>query len=195
MKLVDLPKYGPLHRFADYHVYRVLLALQDGRRRGRKHLADSIGIGEGSMRTIVEYLRDRGLIDVKQTGVKISARGREFLIQVPLEVRRLTPSDISVVRGKNVAVRVRARSKRVSLGIEQRDAAVKAGAAGATTVIVVGGKLIVPPDYDLDAEQPEQASELRRTFNLDEGDVVVIGTGPTFDRAEDGALAAAFEMI
>ncbi len=195
MKLVDLPKYGPLHRFADYHVFRVLLALQDGRRKGRKHLADSIGIGEGSMRTIVEYLRDRGLIDVKQTGVKMSAKGREFLIQFPLEVKRLSTSGISVVSGKNVAVRVRGRSKRITLGIEQRDAAVKAGAAGATTVIVVGGKLIVPPDYDLDVEQPDQASELRSAFRLGEGDVVVIGTGPTFDRAEDGALAAAFEMI
>jgi predicted transcriptional regulator len=195
MKLVDLPKYGPLHRFADYHVFRALLALQDGRRKGRKHLADSIGIGEGSMRTIVEYLRDRGLIDVKQTGVKVSAKGRDFLTQFPLEVKRLSPSDISVVRGKNVAVRVRGRSKRITLGIEQRDAAVKAGAAGATTVIVVGGKLIVPPDYDLDVEQPDQASELRSAFRLSEGDVVVIGTGPTFDSAEDGALAAAFEMI
>jgi hypothetical protein len=195
MKLVDLPKYGPLHRFADYHVYRALLALGDGRRKGRKHLADSIGIGEGSMRTIVEYLRDRGLIDVKQTGVKISSKGREFLNQVPLEVRRLKASDISVGGGRNVAVRVRGRSKRVSLGIEQRDAAVKAGAVGATTVIIVGGRLVVPPDYDLDEERPEQASELRGAFTFNEGDVIVIGTGPTYDRAEDGALAAAFEMI
>jgi len=195
MKHVDLPKYRPLHRFADYQVYRALLALQDGRRKGRKHLADSIGIGEGSMRTIVEYLRDRGLIDVKQTGVKISSKGREFLGQFPLEVKRLSPSDISVVRGRNVAVRVRGRSKRVTLGIEQRDAAVKAGAAGATTVIIVGGKLIVPPDYNLDSEQPDQASELRSAFRLNEGDVIVIGTGETYDRAEDGALAAAFEMI
>ncbi|HVO77532.1 MAG TPA: DUF4443 domain-containing protein, partial [Methanomassiliicoccales archaeon] len=70
-----------------------------------------------------------------------------------------------------------------------------AGAAGATTVIVVGGRLVVPPDYNLDLEQPDQASELRSAFRLSEGDVVVIGTGDTFDRAEDGALAAAFEMI
>ena len=194
MKLLDLPKYGPLHRFADYHVYRTLLVLADGRRRGRRQLAGSVGLGEGSMRTIVEYLREKGTIEIKQTGIKISNKGLEFLKQVPLKVQRLHPSDISISE-RNVAVQVKGRSRRIGLGIEQRDAAIKAGAEGATTIIVVGGRLVVPPDYSLDEEKPSITADLRGTFDLNEGDVVIIGTASSYDRAEDGALAAAFDLV
>ncbi|HTY46756.1 MAG TPA: DUF4443 domain-containing protein [Methanomassiliicoccales archaeon] len=194
MKLVDLPKYGPLHRFADYHVYRTLLALADGRRRGRKQLAEAVGLGEGSMRTIVEYLRDKGHIDVKQTGIKISPRGAEFVKQMPVKLERLEPSSISLGT-RNVAVQVKGKAKKIGLGIEQRDAAIKAGADGATTIVVSGGKLVIPPDYFVDRETPEIAYDLRRHFLLNEGDVVIIGTARTYDRAEDGALAAAFELL
>lgn len=194
MKLVDLPKYGPVHRFADYHVYRTLLFLLDGRRKGRRQLADAVNVGEGSMRTIVEYLRDRGFIDVRQTGVKISPKGMEFMRGLPLRVERLDPSDMSIAE-RNVAVQVKGMASRIGLGIEQRDAAIKAGAEGATTIVYSHGRLLVPPDYDLDRERPESSSMLRRVFTLREGDAIVIGTAQEYDRAEDGALAAAFELL
>jgi len=194
MKLVDLAKYGPLHRFADYHVYRTLLLLSDGRRRGRKQLADSVNLGEGSMRTIVEYLRDRGMIDIKQTGIKISSRGLEFIRQLPIRMERLEPSDISISE-RSVAVLVKGKANRIVMGIEQRDSAIKAGADGATTIVLVRSNLVVPPDYILDKEKPEISKELRESFAPVEGDVIIIGSAPSYERAEDGALAAAFELL
>jgi len=194
MRLLDLPKYGPVHRFADYHVYRTLLLLSDGRRRGRRSLADSVNIGEGSMRTIIEFLRDKGYVDVKQTGIKISTRGVEFVRNLPIRMERLDPSDISIAM-RNVAVLVRNRADKVTLGIEQRDAAIKAGAEGATTIVVKGGKLIVPPDYLLDKERPEIARGLRKLLAPNEGDIVIVGAAQEYDRAEDGALAAAFALL
>jgi hypothetical protein len=194
MKLLDLPKYGPVHRFADYHVYRTLLLLSDGRRRGRKTLADSVNIGEGSMRTIIEFLRDKGYVDVKQTGIKISTKGAEFVRNLPIRMERLDPSDISVAM-RNVAVLVKNRADRVTLGIEQRDAAIKAGAEGATTIVVKDGKLLVPPDYLLDKEKPEIAQGLRKLLCPSDGDIVIVGAAQEYDRAEDGALAAAFALL
>ena len=194
MRLLDLPKYGPVHRFADYHVYRTLLLLSDGRRRGRRSLADSVNIGEGSMRTIIEFLRDKGYVDVKQTGIKISTRGVEFVRNLPIRMERLEPSDISIAM-RNVAVLVRNRADKVTLGIEQRDAAIKAGAEGATTIVVKGGKLLVPPDYLLDKERPEIARGLRKLLAPNDGDIVIVGAAQEYDRAEDGALAAAFALL
>ena len=194
MKLLDLPKYGPVHRFADYHVYRTLLLLSDGRRRGRKSLADSVNIGEGSMRTIIEFLREKGYLDVKQTGIKISNKGMDFVRNLPIRMERLDPSDISIAM-RNVAVLVRNRADKVTLGIEQRDAAIKAGAEGATTIVVKDGKLLVPPDYLLDKEKPEIARGLRKLLSPSEGDIVIVGAAQEYDRAEDGALAAAFALL
>lgn len=189
-----MPKYGPVHRFADYHVYRTLLLLSDGRRRGRKQLADAVNVGEGSMRTIVEYLRDKGFVDVKQTGLKISTRGLDFMRTFPIKIERLEPSDISIAV-RNVAVLVKNRADRISLGIEQRDAAIKAGAEGATTIIIKGGKMLVPPDYQLDKEKPDIARGLRKMLSPGEGDIIIVGTAQEYDRAEDGALAAAFALL
>ncbi|HOQ26411.1 MAG TPA: hypothetical protein PLF76_06710, partial [Methanomassiliicoccaceae archaeon] len=96
MRLIERPKYGPLHRFTDYHVYKTLSLLTDGRRKGRKMMADRIGVGEGSMRTIVDYLRDEGLVDVKQTGVKITKMGNELISKLPLQVYSIDAPEISL---------------------------------------------------------------------------------------------------
>jgi hypothetical protein len=194
MKLVDLPRYGPVHRFADYHVFKTLSILSDGRRKGRKQLAEMVDVGEGSMRTIIEYLREREMIDVKQTGVKIAVKGHEFLSKLPIFMERVEPTD-STLGERSAAVLVKGQSMKIKMGVEQRDSAIKAGAEGATTIIVSGGQLVVPPDYDLDKERPEFAQTLRRLLAVSEGDVIIIGTSKTYDRAEDGALAAAFELI
>ncbi|MFP4169891.1 MAG: DUF4443 domain-containing protein [Methanomassiliicoccales archaeon] len=194
MKLIDLRRYGPVHRFGDHHIYRALRALSNGRRRGRKSLADSVGLGEGSMRTILEYLRDKEFVEVKQTGVRITPYGQGFLKELPIRMERVDLPGLSLGE-RSVAVKVKASADYVFSGVKQRDEAIKAGADGATTVMVVGGRLIMPPSYDLDDEQPEDASILREIFDLDEGDVIIIGTAREWEGAENGALAAALDLL
>jgi hypothetical protein len=183
-----------LFRFSDYHVYKTLSLLSDGRRKGRKLMAERIGVGEGSMRTIIDHLRDEGLIDVKQTGIKITKKGQDFITRLPLQVYKLDVSDITLGQ-ESVAVLVRGVASKIKSGMEQRDQAIKAGADGATTIIVRGDRLTVPVDFDLDKDRPEIADAIRRLFDLSDGDVVIIGTSVDLQRAEEGALAAAFELL
>lgn len=194
MKLIDLKEFGPIHRFGDHHVYRALAYLSDGKRRGRKSLAEGIGIGEGSIRTILEFLRDKGFVDIKQTGIQITKSGIYFLEGIPIGVQRLPPSDISLSE-KNVAVHVKSSSNMIFSGIQQRDSAIKAGADGATTIVVKEGNLIVPPDYNLDQDQSGDANFLRSHFGIKDGDVIIIGTAKNFDDAENGAVAAALDIL
>ncbi len=194
MKLIDRSKYGPLHRFSDYHVFKTLSILSDGRRRGRKQLADKVGVGEGSMRTIVEFLREQGLIEIEQTGIEITSRGQSYLMKIPLKMETLDESEMAL--GKfNVAIKVKGAAPKIKIGIEQRDTAIKAGAEGATTIVVEKGRLIVPPDFDLKKERPGIANELNKLFELDEGDLLIIGTANELSLAEEGAFTAAMELI
>jgi predicted transcriptional regulator len=194
VRLIDRPKYGPLFRFGDYHVYKALSVLSDGRRKGRKAIADRVGVGEGSMRTIVEYLRDEDLIDISQTGIKISRKGQDFLNRLPIQVHKLEVSDI-ILGGVAVAVLVKGMAFKIKSGMEQRDQAIKAGADGATTIIVKDGRLYVPVDFNLDIERPEIAWAIRNQFDVSDGDVVIVGTSAILQKAEEGALAAAFELL
>ncbi len=146
------------------------------------------------MRTIVDYLRDQGLIDIKQTGIKITGKGLDLLRKIPIKVEVLDAPEFAV--GKHcVAVQVKGAASRINIGIEQRDSAIKAGAEGATTIIMRNGKLLVPPDFDIDEQRPSTASEIRRLFDLEEGDLIILGTAERPQQAEEGALAAAFEIL
>jgi len=194
MKFIQQPRYGPLHRFTDYHVYKSLSILSDGERKGRKLLADRIGVGEGSMRTIVEYLRKQGLIEIKQTGIRITRKGQELISRVPLQTYSLESQSMTL-GDASVAVQVKNVGHKVGSGLEQRDRALLAGAKGATTVVVRKGELIIPVDYNLDTELPDAAAEIRRLFDLEENDVIIIGTSVDLQKAEEGALSAAFELI
>ena len=53
---------GPLPRFAEVHVRMALELIAKHERIGRKQLAGELGVGEGSMRTILNQLKKRGLI-------------------------------------------------------------------------------------------------------------------------------------
>jgi len=194
MKFIQQPRYGPLHRFTDYHVYKSLSILSDGERKGRKLLADRIGVGEVSMRTIVEYLRKQGLIEIKQTGIRITRKGQELISRVPLQTYSLESQSMTL-GDASVAVQVKNVGHKVGSGLEQRDRALLAGAKGATTVVVRKGELIIPVDYNLDTELPDAAAEIRRLFDLEENDVIIIGTSVDLQKAEEGALSAAFELI
>ncbi|HUT27746.1 MAG TPA: DUF4443 domain-containing protein [Methanomassiliicoccales archaeon] len=194
MKLVDLPRYGPVHRFGNHHVYRTLMALSDQKRKGRKHIADAVGIGEGSMRTIIEYLRGLDMIDIRQTGVKITRHGNDFLSNLPIKIANIGHGSIALGL-ECVAVQMSNNGDKIKMGVEQRDSAIMAGADGATTLVVRGGKMIVPPDYELDEHDPAITALLRSVFNIRDGDAIIIGTAPTVAMAEDGALAAAFDLL
>lgn len=194
MKLVDLPRYGPVHRFGNHHVYRTLMVLSDQKRKGRKQIADAVGIGEGSMRTIIEYLRGLDMIDIRQTGVKITRHGNDFLSNLPIKMANIGHGSIALGQ-ECVAVQMSNNGDKIKLGVEQRDSAIMAGAEGATTLVVQGGKLVVPPDYVLDEHDPVLTEKLHQVFNLRDGDAIIVGTASNVAKAEDGALAAAFDLL
>lgn len=85
------------------------------------------------------------------------------------------------------------RAKDVRFGCEERDAAIKSGATGATTLICKDGSLIFPgSDYPV---EEDLSSKVRSLFTLKNDDVVVIGTGLTSEIAEVGAVTAGLAIM
>ncbi len=58
MKIIDEPQFGPMFRFNDANVYWSLHVLSSGKSMGRKRLAQEVGIGDGSMRRIIDTLKE-----------------------------------------------------------------------------------------------------------------------------------------
>ena len=180
------PKKGPLPRFAEVHVREALELIAKHGRIGRKDLANELRIGEGSMRTVLNQLKKRGLITSSRGGHALTAKGKHFLGK-SLEFVRVDAGDLTVGE-VDVAAIVRGAADRVKKGIEQRDEAIKAGADGATVLVFKAGRLQFPDGF---TEVNLKFEKLIETFRPREGDVVIIGTGRDAAKAEAGARAAA----
>ncbi len=183
---------GPIPKFNDYHLWKAVESLDDTVPVGRKRLAQLLGIGEGSTRTILSILQDHGLITIGKSGILLTDRGKEFKQMYHMDCAELEISDITI-GDRDFAIRVPKRAKDIRYGSEERDAAIKSGATGATTLIVSGGKLIFPgSDYPV---EPDVARKVSEKFELKNDDAVIIGTGPTIEIAEIGAVTAGLTIM
>ena len=183
---------GPVPKFNDYHIWKAFECLDDNTPVGRKKLSQMLGIGEGSTRTILAMMQDQNMIIIGKSGIFLTDKGSEFKKSVHMDVADVSISDITI-GDRDCAVRVPKMARNVKYGCEERDAAIKSGATGATTLIYTNGKLIFPgSDYPV---EPEVEAKIRSVFSLKNDDVVIIGTGPTRESAEVGAVVAGLTIM
>lgn len=189
---------GPTPAFNAIHVVEALELLGSEGPIGRIKLAQKLGLGEASARTILKHLKNLGLVEGSKRGYTLTGRGekayRRFKASVsgPFEVE---PSSLAFGR-YNLAFVVKNASGAVRMGLEQRDAAVKAGSQGALTLIFREDRLLIPG-----AEECcfEELSTLQRNLagklKLEDRDVVVVGVGRSRREAELGGKAAVLETL
>ncbi|MCL2295951.1 MAG: hypothetical protein FWC29_02575 [Methanomassiliicoccaceae archaeon] len=194
MKIMEVPQFGPMFRFSDANIYWALHLLSDCRRIGRKKLAEMVGIGEGSMRRIIDTLKEWDFVTVKQTGITITKAGSLFLSKIPIKVVNVELGE-STVGEYSQSVLVLGVSDKIYNGMQQRDAGIKVGATGCTTVVIRDGILMIPPDWNIDERTPELAQSIRKETGITQSDVIIVGSADTKILAIEAAINAAFELL
>lgn len=189
---------GPSPSFSVFHVMKALeLTAKEGP-IGRGKLSRELGIGEGATRTLLNRLIDAGLIATSKLGCFLTKKGEtiwnDFQSIFPQKVK-LEKSELTLTH-YNIAVLIKGYGDKVKTGIEQRDAAILAGAKGATTLILKNQTLIQPGiSENVARDFPEIFNQITKQLELEENDVVVIGSADTWEKAEYGALAAGWTLI
>ncbi len=188
---------GPSPSFTTSHIIMALLILGDKGSLGRKRFAEELGLGEGTVRTIVGRLRKRYLIKVSRSGCNLTEKGRRLY-----EVLRKRIGEFVELTGKlpwsyrySVGVKVKGMARLLKIGLEERDAAVRAGADAAMAIVMQGGCLLMPGVSNLSKEQPGFASMIMVSFNPSEDDVILIAGSDDKVKALYGVLAAAYELL
>jgi len=161
---------------------------------GRKRLSKELHLGEGVVRTLINRMRGLGLIEISRGGMKLTSEGRQLLA---VFTQRLAAAELRstplTVGTKNYALLIKVSSMKISRGIEQRDAAIIAGAKGATTLLYENGELKMPGlEMKLDDAIIE---EITQKLTPEDGDVIIIGSANDIYLAEIGAKAAALELL
>ena len=183
---------GPIPKFNDYHLWKALYYLDDEESIGRKKLSSLLDIGEGSTRTIISLLQSHGIISINKSGIILTSTGMDLKKKTRMDLAPISIKELTIGE-YNFAARIPRLAHQVSYGCEERDAAIEAGATGATTLIYVNGKLIFPgSEYRVD---PTIEAEIKSVFNLKNEDVIVIGTGMNIQLAEVGAVVAGLKIM
>jgi hypothetical protein len=194
-------RYAPsrILSFDIAHIFKALQLIDTRGHISRETLRKELNLGEGSIKTLVKHLKMKHMIKTSNAGTKMSDKGKdlfeELLSSVPTECG--IPK-CSIALGKfNYAVLLRQLSFAIKSGIEQRDAAIKMGGIGATTLLFRNGKFMMPTaNYDSLRKEPGIHSLLIEKLRPEDGDVIIIGSDDKDGRiAELAAKNAALMTI
>ena len=194
-------RYAPSRAlsFNVVHVFAALQMIGKNGRTSRNELCSGLVLGDGTIKTLVKHLKMHRLIETSNRGTIITAKGKDIckglLSAIPAEMS--LPSCSIAVSRFNYAVLMREFGFAVRLGIEQRDAAIKMGAIGATTLLFKDNKFVMPASSNDSLKKDQQVRKmLVEKLNPKEGDAIIIGSADSNEKtAELAAKNAALLTI
>ena len=188
---------GPSPSFSMFHLLHAIELISE-KTIGRSKLAENLKVGEGAVRTVINRLKDADLVATSKSGCILTNEGSRLL----REYKSIVKKKIEIAKNEltladyNFAILIKDRGHKVRSGVEQRDAAVMAGAKGATTIMFKEGRLKIPSvSNDVAKDFPDAANQIVRLLEPEENDVIVIGSADSLEKAEYGTLAAAWTVL
>ena len=188
---------GPSTTFTIFHVFYAL-ELMSQKPLGRNKLAEKLNVGDGAVRTIISRLKDAELIETSKEGCNLTKKGfeiwRQFEEIFPKRVQ-IPKSDLAESEF-NFAFLVKKSGQKVKSGIDQRDAAIIAGARKAIVIVFKGGHLCIESVSDcIEQQYPKAASQILKELTPQEDDVIIVAGADSAFKAKRGAFAASWSLI
>ncbi|HZC21596.1 MAG TPA: DUF4443 domain-containing protein [Nitrososphaeraceae archaeon] len=176
-------RYAP-SRTPSFNLAHLLKTLQLMEKRGhvsRPLLCRELSLGEGVVRTLLKHLKMKDLIETTNSGTRLTEKGITILSGLVSSIPSETsmPKSSAALGKFNYAVLLRQFGFSIKSGIEQRDAAIKMGATGATTLLFENNKFLIPSTnnyYDSLEKEPHTAKLLIEKLQPEDGDVIIIGS-------------------
>ncbi len=188
---------GPSPSFSVFHIFYALNLMSE-KPLGRNKLARQLKVGEGAIRTIISHLRNSGLVVTSKEGCRLTPKG----LDIWKKFEELFPKRVEIGKTElttteyNYAFLIKNSGQKVKSGIEQRDAAIVAGAKRAVIIVSKGGHLIIDSvSSSIDKEFPKAANQLLKTLTPEDNDVIIIAGADQPLKAKHGAFAASWALI
>ena len=193
-------RYAPsrLLSFDSVHVLKAMQLMENKKRISRSLLMRELRLGEGSVKTLVKHMKMSGLVENSNAGMWSTNKGKAVYAKLHgVITNEMDVFKCSIALGKfNYAVLVKDVAYNIGSGIEQRDAAIKIGAVGATTLIFKNGRLLMPDTReDLLRNNPKIHSFIIMKLMPKDNDVIIIGSSENKRTAELAAKSAALHTI
>jgi hypothetical protein len=191
------PAFGP------HHAAVALVMIGREQPLGRYELCQNLSVGEGSARTLLKRLTESGYISPEgKQGQRLTDRGQQLFDEISKEVPigLFLDAESLVMYRSAYANLVRNKGNDVKDGIRQRDEAIIQGggydSAGATTLIMRNGSIVMPPDdfHTLIVYERETLLILE-SLRPEENDVIIIGSADDPNLAREVSMAAVMTLF
>ena len=154
-------------------------------------------MGDGAIRTIISHLKDAGLIDTSKAGCTLTSKGasawKKFEALFPKR-GEIEKTDLTTTE-HNYAFLVKNAGHKIKSGIEQRDAAIVAGAKRAVVIVAKNGHLMIESvSDDIEKEFSEATSKILKVVQPEDNDVIVIAGASDIRKAKHAAFAASWAL-
>jgi hypothetical protein len=180
------------------HVFKTMQMMDENKKIGRSLMMQELGLGEGSVKTIVKHMKMSRLVENSNAGMWLSNKGKSIYTKLHILIpKEMDIPKCSIALGKfNHAVLLKDMAYNIRSGIEQRDASIKAGAVGATTLVFRNERLLLPgTGEDLMRNDQKIHSLIIEKMRPEENDVIIIGSSQSKKIAEMAAKSAALYTI
>jgi len=184
---------GNIPSYVKTDIIRAFLLIKEN--ISRNELVSNLGLGEGTVRTILDILKHKNLICSTKQGHSLTEKGNLFLkkTEKSIVIKRLMLDDFYPGFEKAVVLLKKA-DKNIKISFEQRDIAVKQGADGAV-ILKFDNKLYIPDaDINFKGNYKKAYGEILKCFDFKKGDILIICFAKSSRNAEDGALEIALSM-
>ncbi|MEM1943601.1 MAG: DUF4443 domain-containing protein [Candidatus Caldarchaeum sp.] len=188
---------GPAPAFTPVQLLYAVILIGSSAVMGRKRLKELLGIGEGSVRTMLSRLVSSGLAFSSREGLRLTEKGMElysYLSRTVSELKRVV-FEMPWTAKHNFGVVVRGMAGKVSTGVDERDEAVRNGASAAMVLTYTESGLEMPRVSNLSIERPEFAGKIISLFHPSVNDVVIIAGADDEVKSRYAALAAAVKLF
>jgi hypothetical protein len=196
--LVETGYKGPRAGFGEAQVLKAILEIGSIGNVGRGRLAKLLDLGSGEARTLIRRLKASGLVRVDANGCSLARSGmkRFKAIRGAIPWSSEVPGSLLGIGERSYALILRKPRSKIRKGIEQRDAAIKAGAIGALSVVFKSGKFFVPYEgVNCERQGVSEPWTSIRAGHPKSGDIVIISGAESPLAAEYGALSAALTLM
>ena len=178
---------GNLKNYRKLDILRCLLLIEEP--ISRNDLSNKLELGEGTIRSILNILKNENFIISNKQGHKLSENGQKIISNIKnrVDIKRIDKLEL-FPNQKIIAIQVK-NPKKFEKAYVLRDIAVKNGSEGAIILEYKDNKLNV-----IDVYNKKGPEEIKNEFSLEENDIVIISYAESFLLAEHGAFSVVKEL-
>jgi len=161
----------------------------------RAELMKNLELGEGTIRTILNLLKEKKLLKSNRPGHFLSKKGKERKEKIREKINGPKKLALKEYKGlKSCGLLIKKPSKK-KITLDLRDEAIRSGAYSAIMFLYDKDLAIPFLDYKYKRENPEDYRKIIESFEFKKGNILIITFAKYYRTCENSAIAVAQKII